>query len=283
MLPNDEGEQERMEMHYHNLRLVLHDRIFLAPIEAPTGILDVGTGTGTWAMDVADAHPQADVVGFDLSPIQPTYVPPNLQFEVLDAEESWGYAANRFDLIHTRFMNGISLKSWPHFYAEAMTCLKPGGWVENQEFDLQYVCDDNSIPENSKMQEWVELWNRGAEMGGFTGRCYPHRMAQHMREAGLVNVEVKNFMMPVGPWPRDRSLNEAGTYGLVAMHDGLHGLSVKVFTNFLGWTIEDLEVFLTAAKAEMMNRSIHAYWPAVSAETSRLSMCLLTLCASILY
>src|SRR4051795_1295425 len=77
------------QVHYHSLRLLLNDKLFLAPLENPTAILDVGTGTGIWAMDFADDYPGAQVVGIDLSPIQPNYVPPNLQFEIFDLEEPW--------------------------------------------------------------------------------------------------------------------------------------------------------------------------------------------------
>jgi hypothetical protein len=87
MVPIDEGEQEGMDIHYHALRLSIGNKLFHAPIGAPTAMMDVGTGTGIWAMDVADECPEAAVIGFDLSPIQPTFVPPNLQFEVLDADE----------------------------------------------------------------------------------------------------------------------------------------------------------------------------------------------------
>ncbi|KAI8247308.1 Secondary metabolism regulator LAE1 [Colletotrichum sp. SAR 10_77] len=35
-------------------------------------VLDVGTGTGLWAIDFADEHPDAEVLGTDLSPVQTT-------------------------------------------------------------------------------------------------------------------------------------------------------------------------------------------------------------------
>jgi methylase of polypeptide subunit release factors len=35
-----------------------------------TIVLDIGTGTGIWAIDFADEHPEAEVIGTDLSPIQ---------------------------------------------------------------------------------------------------------------------------------------------------------------------------------------------------------------------
>jgi methylase of polypeptide subunit release factors len=34
-------------------------------------VLDLGTGSGIWAIEYADAHPEADVIGVDLSPVQP--------------------------------------------------------------------------------------------------------------------------------------------------------------------------------------------------------------------
>lgn len=126
-MPNDEGEQERLDLHYHALRLAIEDKITWAPIDQPHATLDVGTGTGIWAMGAADAWPEAEVVGLDLSPIQPKWVPPNLTFEVADADEPWGFAPNRFSLVHTRIMNGFGVSSWPHFYREAFSCLKPGG------------------------------------------------------------------------------------------------------------------------------------------------------------
>ena len=134
VMPNDEREQERMDMHYHSLRLALNNRHWIAPIEEPKNILDVGTGTGIWAMDVADDNPSTQITGIDLSPIQPTAVPPNLQFLIMDADEPWDGYEERFDFIHTRLMNGFSIKSWPFFYQQAFASLEPGGWVENQEF-----------------------------------------------------------------------------------------------------------------------------------------------------
>jgi hypothetical protein len=50
-------------------------------------ILVVGTGTEIWAIDFADEHPEAHVIGIDLSPIQPLSVPPNVTFEIDDLKE----------------------------------------------------------------------------------------------------------------------------------------------------------------------------------------------------
>jgi methylase of polypeptide subunit release factors len=46
-------------------------KLYFAPIESPKRVLDIGTGTGIWAMDFGDEFPEAEVTGTDISPIQP--------------------------------------------------------------------------------------------------------------------------------------------------------------------------------------------------------------------
>ena len=39
-----------------------------APIQQPGTIVDIGTGNGIWALEMATEHPNAQVVGIDLKP-----------------------------------------------------------------------------------------------------------------------------------------------------------------------------------------------------------------------
>lgn len=86
LLPNDEQELERMDIEHHNQGLQL-GALHLSPIVTPQRMLDVGTGSGLWAIDMGDQYPSAVVLGIDLSPVQVTLVPPNVKFEVDD--ETW--------------------------------------------------------------------------------------------------------------------------------------------------------------------------------------------------
>ncbi|KAF2859032.1 S-adenosyl-L-methionine-dependent methyltransferase [Piedraia hortae CBS 480.64] len=260
VMPNDEREQERMDIHYHTLRFVFQNRHFVAPIEQLTSVLDVGTGTGIWAMDVADDYPDAHVIGIDLSPIQPTAVPPNLEFLVMDADEPWDYHS-RFNYVHTRLMNGFSIRSWPFFYEQAFEALQPGGWVENQEFDVKFGCDDNTLPLNSACEQWATLWNEGIQRFGLTGRCYPQVMKEQMEAAGFINVTCRFFRMPIGPWPKDKALRQAGLFNIVGFLDGVSGLSQRVFTKGLGWTVDEMELLLMQVREELKNKRIHTYFP----------------------
>lgn len=57
---------DSLDMHHEIMLLLLDGKLHLAPIENPQRILDIGTGTGIWAIDAADKYPMAKVIGTDL-------------------------------------------------------------------------------------------------------------------------------------------------------------------------------------------------------------------------
>ncbi|KKA20747.1 UMTA methyltransferase family protein [Rasamsonia emersonii CBS 393.64] len=98
--PNDKEEQDRMDLLHHIYLLLLGGELHLAPIaKNPQRVLELGTGTGIWAIQFADEYPSAQVIGTDLSPIQPPWVPPNCTFEIDDFENDCLYKT-KFDFIH---------------------------------------------------------------------------------------------------------------------------------------------------------------------------------------
>jgi SAM-dependent methyltransferase len=146
VLPNDDQEQDRQDLLHHVRNLVLNGALFCTPLgEHVQRVLDIGTGTGIWAIDFADSFPSAEVIGTDLSPIQPSWIPPNLRFLVDDAESQWLFSATRpFDFIHARDLGG-AIADWPRLLRQAREHLRPGGWVELQEFEVTLKSDDESM------------------------------------------------------------------------------------------------------------------------------------------
>ena len=74
--------------------------------------------------DFADRHPSARVIGTDLSPIQPSLVPPNVEFEVDDCCDDWMYTPNSFDFIHIRGLYGC-VADWEKLYSDALRLVAP--------------------------------------------------------------------------------------------------------------------------------------------------------------
>jgi SAM-dependent methyltransferase len=116
IFPNDERESDRLDIIHKMVEVAMGGKLHFAPIKDPKRILDIGTGTGIWAMEIGDEFPNADVVANDLSPIQPRWVPPNVHFEIDDAEADWTYS-QPFDFIHCRTMAG-SIKDWPKLFRQ---------------------------------------------------------------------------------------------------------------------------------------------------------------------
>lgn len=51
IFPNDEPEQEREDMKHVMILSLCEGKLHFAPLDKPQRILDVGTGTGIWAID----------------------------------------------------------------------------------------------------------------------------------------------------------------------------------------------------------------------------------------
>lgn len=82
---------------------MLRGRLFLAPIDNPSHVLDIGTGTGIWAKEFARQHPTSNVIGTDISVIQTqTNNPANLSFVREDSEGDEWIFDHLFDYIYWR-------------------------------------------------------------------------------------------------------------------------------------------------------------------------------------
>jgi len=106
--PNDNQELELQVVRHEMWRLVCGGELCLLPWAAALNakrVLDLGTGLGSWAFDFAAQHSGTTVIGVDMTPVQPEWVPPNCHFEIDDLRETWTWS-KPFDLIHARGLSG---------------------------------------------------------------------------------------------------------------------------------------------------------------------------------
>jgi hypothetical protein len=177
-------------------------------------------------------------------------------------------------------MSGIAVRDWRNLYEQSfkyalivsallgkkfakmdLRHLKPGGYVESQEFDLNAKSDDNSLAADSPVIKYCIKLQEGSIRGGFSLRIDVPAMCDALKAVGFVDISVREFKLPIGAWPRDPRLREAGEASLMALLDGLYGLSVACFTRFLGWEVAELNVFLEEVRKEWKRKAVHSYWP----------------------
>ncbi|GJC86300.1 secondary metabolism regulator laeA [Colletotrichum liriopes] len=82
--------------------------------------------------DFADENPECEVIGTDISPIQPTWVPHNCKFEIEHCPREGTFTPGKFDDIYIRFLVR-SIADWPELFKKAYAALKPGGYLESFE------------------------------------------------------------------------------------------------------------------------------------------------------
>ncbi|KAI3544998.1 TAM domain methyltransferase [Colletotrichum filicis] len=226
--------------------------------EARVGrVLDVGTGTGIWAIDFGELHPESEVYGVDLSPIQPEFTPPNVRFEIDDVDEDWTYS-QPFDYIHSRFMTG-AITDWRKFFKSAYDNLNPGGWFEVQDADINPQSDDNTFPKDCALAEYVKLLQEGATKAGCDYVDIPG-LSHIMTEVGFTDVSVQMFKWPINPWAKEPRYKKLGLWTQDNFGSALQGLCMALFTRVLEWTREEVEVFLINVRNDVKNTNYHAYF-----------------------
>ncbi|EXA38449.1 hypothetical protein NW761_007155 [Fusarium oxysporum] len=255
-LPNDEAEQNREDMLHAMMLEATDGRLFYAPVrENPQRIADLGTGTGIWAIEIGEKYPSAEVLGLDLSPIQPTWVPPNVKFYVDDIEDEW-LNGDDFDFVHLRNMIPI-LKSPVTLLKQVYANMKPGAWVELQDVDGQVHTDDNSIPDDWPLKRFTEiilqafaLYETNAHAAVFGG--------QYLAEAGFVNIKHNFIKLPYGTWPKDKVMRLVGMYYRTACEEFFPAIGNLHFPQ-LGWGKDEMEVFFAECRQSMRDPKVHAY------------------------
>jgi len=137
-------------------------------------ILDIASGPGGWALEVAFAHPKKRVVGIDISNNMLAYARAqarvqglkNVRFLYMDATSPLNFPDASFDFVNARFVSGFMWKeAWPKLLRECMRIVRPGGFIRLTESDTASTGVCNSLA--------AERLNRLAVRAGYnTGRSF---------------------------------------------------------------------------------------------------------------
>jgi len=133
------AEMARLVRQSHTVTKVL-GRLFPQELDHSSihDVLDIACGPGTWVLEMAQAHPQMQVTGFDISRRMIDYARSiaategrfNAHFRVMDATKPLDFPDGSFDLIQARFIFGFMRPAtWPKLLQECKRLLRPGGVI----------------------------------------------------------------------------------------------------------------------------------------------------------
>lgn len=228
ILPSDGEELNRLDFQHYMLRYALKGN-FAAPIQQPHEILDVACGTGRWAIEMGSLFPQANIVGFDMTPPpvdegKAIQRPDNFAFVQGNMLEGLPFPDNSFDFVHQRLVIvALPTSQWVRQTQELLRVTRPGGWVELVEGDL--------LPGGPGLQILNGL---GEQMSMKRGMSFGNasKLDEYLRQAGAQRVERRVVYLPVG--------HKAGRLGAMAEADYLAILSsVRAFLISQGLITEE--------------------------------------------
>ncbi|MGH2517124.1 MAG: class I SAM-dependent methyltransferase, partial [Ktedonobacterales bacterium] len=201
-LPADMEEINRLDFQHYMLRYAFRGN-YAAPVGDPASILDAGTGTGRWAVEMAQHFPRADVIGVDVKPpavderaansLTADPRPANYRFVPGNLLEGLPFPDGSFDFVHMRLLfTAIPHDRWPAVVAELVRVTRPGGWVEL----VDSIGLANGGPHVEQLMEWIRQLSsrRGVDLmdGG--------RVADYLYRAPLINLQTHRMDLPTGKY-----------------------------------------------------------------------------------
>jgi SAM-dependent methyltransferase len=193
-LPRGDREVDRLNVQYWALNMQMGNRGYIAPIGTPSTILDVGSGTGQWCGDMAEAFPGARVIGIDVEP--PREASDKYTFIKHDVRDRLPFEDGMFDYVHQRLLvAAIQLEQWPSEVGELARVTKPGGYVELLE---TWPRPSHDGPATHEM--WALIRKLEKRMGHDLGGAVFEQLPSWLAAAGLEQVAEQVFAAPIGSW-----------------------------------------------------------------------------------
>lgn len=210
-----------------------------------------------WCLDMADAHPSAEVHGLDLSPIQPSFTPPNCRFEVDDVTSPWTTRPGTYDFINARALYG-SISDWPALYAQIYEHLAPGGYFHQLEPSIQFKSDDGSLLPDHPLSQWSDVFHEASEKFGKPFRDV-WSLGTWIKEAGFQDFHETWYKLPARGWSSDPHMKELGRWNQLHCTQGAEGWALFLLTHVMGWSVQETQVFVAKFKNGLKDKGVHAY------------------------
>lgn len=244
VLPRGGTEPARLDVQHYAICEAIGTH-FLAPIGEPDRVLDVGSGTGQWAYDIAGLYGHAQVVGLDLVEQQTELhrPPSNFVFVRGNALQGLPFEDATFGFVHQRLLvSGVPVREWASLMSELVRVTRPGGWVEVLEAEAGLEPEG---PATRRLYDLARQLGRSAgldTLGYVTGS-----LDRYLADAGLESVQTRSVRLRIGEWAGRAGFLMACDYR--ALFSGLsdifagYGMAREELQELVGTMLEEFEEY----------------------------------------
>ncbi|KAF4813542.1 Secondary metabolism regulator LAE1 [Colletotrichum tropicale] len=218
-IPNDDVEQNREDMKHAMVMELTDGKLFHARIGETPGKFWI------WELELIYRY------------LGDRRVSPNVHFIVDDVEDEW-LSGDNFDFIHMRNLASL-VHDLPKLLERVYANLKPGAWVETQDFSANVACDDGTMPDDWYL---LQFWEK---------------IRQAMSKLNI-DIQKTSYKVPIGTWPKDKTLRLVVMYMRTVTEDFLGAAASKPLAA-LGMGRTEIEVFLALVRKAIRDPEVHAY------------------------
>ena len=143
-------------------------------------------------------------------------------------------------------------------FGKAYDALTPGGYFEMQDFVFPFEYIDEP-PTESLLYKWFQIISEGAAKLGRPWTNVP-KYKQWFEEIGFEDVMEKRFYWPINAWAKGKYYKQISVYAQTNFQNGMEGMSLKIMGS-MGWSAEEIQVFLAGVRDDVRNTKIHCYCP----------------------
>ncbi|KAI0714217.1 S-adenosyl-L-methionine-dependent methyltransferase [Cerioporus squamosus] len=217
-LPVDAEEQQRQNG-LHQLLRRLTGALSVGPVRDVLGhlpgeqrrVLDLGTGTGSWVLDMAREFPDVRFYGVDIVPIATRYPPHNVNFEMHDIKEQFRYGTGSIDMVHARSIT-MAIRDYGALLPEIARVLRRGGLFVSCEWGRRPAMADGSDVA-TRAPRAVAFFDavRGTLLERRGIQTVASRIPQLLADCGeFSHIVAQTFHMPIGDWHPNADLQVLG-------------------------------------------------------------------------
>ncbi|KAK2061348.1 S-adenosyl-L-methionine-dependent methyltransferase [Colletotrichum caudatum] len=216
IIDDDEELKDGLDLLHSGIVMARHEKLSESPPPDKCRTLDYGTGTGIWAIQIAEkiTPGKGEVLGFAVEKLQPdlAILPTkitNVSFRHGDLETLWR-PEDQFGFVHTRVLPNDA-RDWLEFYRTAHKHLKEGGTFEMEALSLELL-SDVEVPYSSR-NLLLDHLNRVTINGdkkhldfGNTKQLLDfEKTKQLLNHAGFRHIKEIIIPLPINPWddPQD--------------------------------------------------------------------------------
>jgi len=228
-------------------------------------VLDVGCGTGGWALEVAQTYLETNAVGIDINPLLIDYsrtqaktqgLENRVEFHVMDALKKLEFPDNSFDLVNLRFgVSFVRTWDWPNLLLEMQRVVRPRGTIRLTE------CEINTPGSSQATTELHEVWIRAFYQAGHLFTQEPAGLTSHLAElltkSWCEEVQTKSYpLLFRGGTPEGEAFKEDTEYVFQ---------STRPFLNKWGGIPENYDALHRQSRKDMEQPDFFVTWPHLTA------------------